>query len=1174
MPSEVAIPCGAFELVEVVAAGTGGEVWRGRHAPTGTDVAIKVITADFDSDEERRQSVRREIQAQARLTHPGIVTVYDRGTIDDRAEDLSDQRLESGQEFIAMEYAPQGALQADSIDNWPDLLDLLTQLLDALAHAHARGVVHRDLKPANILAFCADPAEDVRYKIADFGIARALGDLEKFDELETRASAGTPVFMSPEQNRGDWRNFGPWTDLYALGCIAYSIVCGEPPFTGNTAYAIALQHVREPFPDLKPRFDVPDGLDEWVRRLTAKSPEERIRRAADAAWALESRVREVVSSSSVADPDEEPAPEHSESATIVDPVALTTVVLDAPSDESPAPERAHFDTSRAPFPESWRRGSVSKPTANLAAVGAGLFGIRAIPMADRTPERDAIWSGLRRMTEHSESRAVLIEGPSGIGKSRLGQWAAHRAHETGACRVIHANVRRNQSVEHAIANGLESLLSTWKLDREAVHEQIREKLGCGRTDEAGTERLARAATELLRPAGDNPAEGPQFHFGSKREILAVLGNIFERLADQRPLLLFLDDGDRGESVFQFVESILTERPELPLFVIVAICSDGWSGAGARPELDSIREVDRVDRLQLEALRESDLRRLIRLLLPLEDSLGRDIAARVDGNPLFAVQMVDSLVDRDMLEATSEGYRLPEDVPLPLPASVQELWLQRIGQLLIVFPEPARGDAHRAIRLAAAFGKYVDEPAWRNACEKLQLVVPRELTDLLVETGIAEYEPGGWRFRNSMIVEALNDDSDAEGWLADHHRVCAEALLEAYPDARRRTAKTRADHWLAAGEKRRALVPLYEAANHASSQGDLPTELDILSERAELLDSLGIGETHPRWLENRAEMAWSHLARGEFDTAEQTARDLMDDLETLDYPKHTGTTLRLLGKLASNRGQLERNLELLDDAVRASREAGDWRSVARCAVSRGETLSDLNRLDDALEAFVEAREIYRQNDDDISVLESECWIVSVDVQRERYEAARKRAEELLDEAQRLGHTLVESRCWNQLGEIARFQSRWEDARSAYRSCVELEKGRGSRGWLVAAVNAVLADLAQSNFRRVLDRVDELEDELIEVGLERSLRRCAFIRLACRAGLEHWPAWDRQLHDVREAYDRVAGRNKDDAWLAERALELTLDGDPERAQRLAPLLEDIWSAVDDQNRLAKLESLRQR
>ena len=208
-------------------------VWRAIHREQGVPVAVKVLTAHTDPEE-----FRNEVQSVAALYHPGVVMVFDHGLVDAYAAAQTQGRLEENAPWLAMELASKGSLK-DLRRNlsWADIRSLLINVLDALAHAHARGVIHRDIKPGNILL---GGPEDHRpgLKLADFGLARGIESTQALRDVR-----GTPAYMSPEQVLGNWRAFGPWTDLYALGCVAWELITGAPPYAGEDFRNVAAQHL-------------------------------------------------------------------------------------------------------------------------------------------------------------------------------------------------------------------------------------------------------------------------------------------------------------------------------------------------------------------------------------------------------------------------------------------------------------------------------------------------------------------------------------------------------------------------------------------------------------------------------------------------------------------------------------------------------------------------------------------------------------------------------------------------------------------------------------------------------------------------------------------------------------------------------------------------------------------
>ncbi len=279
------VALGPFDLVRPLGKGGMAEVWLATHRSDGDRVAVKVLTGERAREEAFIRALKNEIHNVARLHHPGIILVFDTGEVDAEAERQSGGRLVAGSPWFAMELASHGALSPKRLPlPWPTTRMLLLSLLDALSHAHARGVIHRDIKPGNILV-CAPEDPRPGLKLTDFGIAAPLS--EGIDEsAEEGRLSGTPRYMAPEQFRAKWRDFGPWTDLYALGCIAFQLATGKTPFAGD-ALKLAVSHCHDAPPAPTPaNDDYPEGFEAWVLRLLEKDPLARFACAADAAWAL------------------------------------------------------------------------------------------------------------------------------------------------------------------------------------------------------------------------------------------------------------------------------------------------------------------------------------------------------------------------------------------------------------------------------------------------------------------------------------------------------------------------------------------------------------------------------------------------------------------------------------------------------------------------------------------------------------------------------------------------------------------------------------------------------------------------------------------------------------------------------------------------------------------------
>ena len=264
---------GRYHVVDRIAAGGMGEVFRAHDAVLEREVAIKVLHRQLAGDRGFVERFRREARAAASLSHPNIVAVHDWGAVD-------------GIYYMVMEFvrgeSARDVLNEEGVLAPAQAADVLLQTLSALDHAHRQGIVHRDIKPETIML-----TRDGAVKVADFGLARAYADAQI---TEAGTVTGTVQYLSPEQLQGEPAD--PRTDLYALGVVAYELLPGRLPFTGETPMAIAYKHIHERVPAPSGRNpSVPRSLDGWVASMTEKQRELRPESAAEARRDLEQEAR-------------------------------------------------------------------------------------------------------------------------------------------------------------------------------------------------------------------------------------------------------------------------------------------------------------------------------------------------------------------------------------------------------------------------------------------------------------------------------------------------------------------------------------------------------------------------------------------------------------------------------------------------------------------------------------------------------------------------------------------------------------------------------------------------------------------------------------------------------------------------------------------------------------------
>src|SRR6187399_1507589 len=253
---------GKYRVLDRVGRGGMGTVYRAIDETLHREVAIKVLNAEL-SDPEVAKRFRAEAITVARLSHPGIATIYE-------------LFQHEGQWLMVMEFV-RGETLEHMVERMGPIspqrsAELCMQVLAALAHAHSMGVVHRDLKPANMMV-----TESGAIKVMDFGIARVAGT-----EHLTNAGfmMGTPAYMAPEQVMG--REIDARADIYALGVVFFRLTTSKLPFKGDTPFAMAQSQVSEPpIPISSHRNDLPPWADQLITRALAKSPEDRFQSAVE-----------------------------------------------------------------------------------------------------------------------------------------------------------------------------------------------------------------------------------------------------------------------------------------------------------------------------------------------------------------------------------------------------------------------------------------------------------------------------------------------------------------------------------------------------------------------------------------------------------------------------------------------------------------------------------------------------------------------------------------------------------------------------------------------------------------------------------------------------------------------------------------------------------------------------
>jgi len=363
--SEPIIVNGRYELGRRIGRGGMAEVFVARDRLLDRPVAVKILFAEYAKDPLFVERFRREAMSAAALNHPNIVAVFDWGQVDSTY-------------YIAMEYV-QGRTLADILQRHERLTvlqacDIAIDIAAALAEAHKAGVAHRDIKPANVIVSATGVV-----KVADFGIARAIGASVEQGLTQTGAVMGTATYFSPEQAQGAQPD--PRSDLYSLGVIMYEMLAGVPPFGGENAIAIAYKQVhdkpvtlRAKNPDISPAFNA------IVMKCLEKNPQRRYATAG----ALADDLRRFVDGKEVLALREETAASNDAVATTQMPVVdatgesvddqPTTVLPISTGSRTRSGDYPPYDEVVPKRTAAWVFGSV---LSVIALVAVAIFGFRA-----------------------------------------------------------------------------------------------------------------------------------------------------------------------------------------------------------------------------------------------------------------------------------------------------------------------------------------------------------------------------------------------------------------------------------------------------------------------------------------------------------------------------------------------------------------------------------------------------------------------------------------------------------------------------------------------------------------------------------------------------------------------------------------------------------------------------
>lgn len=1097
-----------YEVIRELGRGGMGVVYACVDRATGQKVALKrVERAGRPLGSGDTFWFHQEARALASLDHPTIVHGRDFGV------------LEDGSPYLVMELVGGRSLHQlmeGGAMAWPVTWSIVDQVLSALAHAHARGVVHGDLKPQNIIVepgpFTATGPGDPRVHVLDFGLAFLIRDRHdpRLDGATAQAitlpsGGGTPGFMAPEQIRRAVPHVGPPTDLYALGCICFQMLSGNPPYLvlregpHGQEYdeeAILQLHKRAPIPRPELPSDVPEGVADLVVRMLAKRPWRRFDFAGEVRNRWEAFRPTSPSATFELDDYEDdeglvPLPRTSAPDTRID--VLTVAALNAAQPVTPsrtAPE---------------------------------LLGLRPTPFVGRNHERLELLRLVDLVTtkDGPTHRMALLVGEAGTGKSRVAEWICERAHESAKLVPLRARYRRMNGPLDGLNGAVLAHYGLERVDRLLVEQALINVWEIEKDDDEGMTWVA-ATAEWLRPSAYTRAAEPRSEGKSERRTREraplgptgkrftldepelrwlVIRRVLERIGRQRPILLFLDDVHHAPpGTFDGLAKIRREVPHLRMLIVATARQESLVGDRATDRrLEAMRRTFGGPRLDVGPLDSTETRSLLAAALPLDDRALHEAEARSKGNPLFALQLIHAWAATGGLELVGSHYRVKDEALQNRATTTAELWDERIRAL-----DPKHGAAAEA---ASALGVEFRGDVlrrlvgWVVGLGGFGVAVAGAIDALLRAHILVEGGEDRFRFQHALLQEHLLHRLSIRADAREVFLAAAEALAHHPLSGTRRVVRQRVQNLLRAGDGDAAAELLLdyvaEAWSRVRDASRTLEDLNLLDVRR--LDVLAAGVNaggplaaipaitppaispiwaarHLRW---RAE-ALRHAGR--FDESKEAALRARKTFLAEGDDREEAHVLRLLGHIASERGDPAEGRKLVAKALTTFDRLDDERGRASCEVVLGEVDYLLGEHVSARDALHRGARRFRTVGDPLG--RAQCLLLLGLI--ELAEGILPKARDLLLEARvefdGIGYRLGLSQCDVALAHVEHRAGDLEGARQralATRGALRaLENPRGLAGaerlLAMIAIDQEDTEAAQKHAAEALDLYSKLGD----------------------------------------------------------------------------------------------------
>lgn len=951
-----------YAVQNILGEGGMGIVYQCRDTYAGDDVAVKrVIIPDGPLANEYVMWFYKESRALATLDHPSIVRARDFG------------QLHDGSPYLVMDLASGASLHELSHTKMSFALcwSIISQMLGALAHAHARGIIHGDLKPSNILVEEV-AGEPPLVKILDFGLAWLKQDRhdERLDgtkavEFAPHAGAGTPGYMAPEQIQHESHNVCGATDLYALGCILYRILSGKAPFAGDSKELLR-RHAFDMPAVPKLQIEAPGDVVHFVMRLLAKHPWDR--------WEFASEAR--------AEWDRwRPSAKVEPSVWRFPPLPRRKSMPAQPAQKTP------------------RRESVFRLPPGVAIERApGLLSIRQSPLVGRQDIRRTLREYCDEIVEGRGPvhRLAFLVGPAGVGKSRIAEWLCEVVHEEGTLVPMRARYRPLRGPLDGMMGAVTQYFNFERADRDTIERTLLSRWKIGKNDKTGRTWVAGAA-EWLRPLGpiaDQPIgpAGIRFTLDTPETRRMVIRYTLRRIARGRPILLWLDDlHHASDSSLDGHVKFLEEEPDQRIIIVATLRTEDYQPDLRLVErLQPLQNAVKTEFLEVRPMDTDTTCSLLRAALPLEDAAVEEAAKRSRGNPLFALQQLHAWALAGELEHSRGRYRVPPNVLAVQPRTTAELWDSRIAAL----PSEHRLAAYAA----ASLGADIRRTVLHALLTALELPADSAMLSLQNAEILVPRGPGRYSWPHALLLEhltqRLHQTEDARRIL----RAASEALTRHPLAGARRIVRQRVVNLLGAGDPDAAALLMFEFLQNSGGAAREPltllSDLDLLKGK---LQGRTLALKH-RW---QAE-ALRQLSRGEEAIVHaEIARSTFEDLGDRENRAHT---LRLLGHIAAESGRQLEGLSLVEQARGLFEEQNNVPGLADCEAVAAEIHFSLGDTATARGMVEKGQSHFASLGQPMGRGQCLLLLGAIELAEGHLDLARRRTSEARSEFERAGHRL--------------------------------------------------------------------------------------------------------------------------------------------------------------------------